>query len=149
MHLNIVYQTQAPEIELIQRRYNVMTIWQWYISSFPTACVYWECFWELFATLPPLLPPTKKTLFNLCFDYWPHLISYLKICHTIEGWDLYPLNISSANTRWFALWRSFILFSEINIQNIPVVYPKAVILYGGSPLKSRESYALRSWEFDI
>ena len=28
-----------------------------------------------------------------------------------------------------------ILFSEINIQNIPVVYPKAVILYGGFPLK--------------
>ena len=28
-----------------------------------------------------------------------------------------------------------ILFSKINIQNIPVVYPKAVILYRGSPLK--------------
>ena len=26
-------------------------------------------------------------------------------------------------------------FSEINIQNIRVVYPKAVILYGGFPLK--------------
>ena len=30
---------------------------------------------------------------------------------------------------------SFILFLEINIQNIPAVFPKAVILYGGSPLK--------------
>ena len=148
MYLNTVYQTQAPEIELIQRQYNVMTIWQWYISSCPTACVYWECFREL-SSNPPPPPPKKKTLFNFYFDDWPNLISYLKICHTIEGWDLYPLNISSANTRWFALWRSFILFSEINIQNIPVVYPKAVILYGGSPLKSRESYALRSWEFGI
>ena len=28
-----------------------------------------------------------------------------------------------------------ILFSDINIQNIPVVYPKAVILHDGSPLE--------------
>ena len=30
---------------------------------------------------------------------------------------------------------SFILFLEINIQNIPVVFAKAVISYSGSPLK--------------
>ena len=41
MYLNIVYQTQAPEIALIKRGYNIMTILQRYISSCPTACVYW------------------------------------------------------------------------------------------------------------
>ena len=42
MYLNIVYQTQAPEITLMQRGYNVMAIYCiWYTSSCPTACVYW------------------------------------------------------------------------------------------------------------
>ena len=66
MYLNIIYQTQSPEIALIQRGYNVMTIQQRYISSCLSACVYWftGSVFENFSTCQKNTNPILETPLN-------------------------------------------------------------------------------------
>ena len=43
-------------VVLLQRCYNVMTIWQRKIRSCSTTCVYWKCFQELFSLVKKYNP---------------------------------------------------------------------------------------------